>query len=348
MKRGDLDGYEKHATAAIALDRKPKEHEFSLHGERNPDIRDANLTASERDAQKIAGKTAAVRKVVKTKKRDAYWKNRAQETRRTRWNAAKKHGCAPTARKIGRAAANERRAVRQAAIFGNILAADGKEKFTVTIYTSADALMQAEGKTADQLAGLVGNYWKRATSARAGTTAKASKAERDAAKTVKKSAKAAHDSIYILVRKSGKESVVMPIRATSNVIRALENLQHRNPGTVGNPLFCSFAEKSPFAAAERVGEAITKAAYCGKPQKAAPNRPPEQEQPVRAQGGGGGNGGGGGAPATSGREDPPERSGAFPAGELGHYDDIWDVDLRFLSDMERERVLNERERAMEQ
>ena len=332
--RGDLDAMLRHDLKAAALDRQPTVHEFAKRadGGRNAEIAEHNKIVRTRNT--------AHTKRIKKRVRDDYWRKRTQKTLHTRRQTAKKYGCRPTAREIGRAAANERKAIRQTSIFQSILAADGKEKYAVTIYPTADALMKAERKTADQLTDLVGRYWTKATSARAKTNAQASKVAKEAAKAVKKSAKHTHNSVYVMVQKSGHETVVMPIKATSQVLRALKNLQKRNPETIGVPLPCSFAERSPFAAAERVGEAIAKAAYCGKPQKVVP----KHEQPVRAEGGSG-NGSGGGAPRESGREEPPERSGTVPAGELGHVDDIWDVDLRFLSEPERDRIIAERERA---
>ena len=351
-RRGDLNAMQKHAEAAIALDRTPQRKEYnrdSLNAQYNSEARAA-------DAERQQHELDVMHKYVKRAKHDAYYRRlhaRQMFTERTRETLAKKYGCEPTAQEIGKAIARERIDTRRADMFADLCAPTSTQmpQHEIAIYRSADELMKRERMTQEQLASFLFKT-KLAQLQKNGIKLdynKQNKLKRDIKHAIKHGK---FDKCAFVVAKplqtatkaaaASAKVAVMPIKATKQVLDTIQSVARCIP-IVGKPLASAVGvAKSPVDAAAKVADAVEKVA--DKTQRKTRRRQePEQERPQRGQQGQQQQGNQGNDKQS--KSDGKDADAISADGHIQGYDDLWDVDLKFVSEMERDRILAERERA---
>lgn len=343
--RGDYDAAQKHMEAAIRLDRTPQRKEYN----RDSNNAEYNRQAHASDAERQKHELDTLHKYVKRAKHDAYYKRlhaRKMFTERTRETLAKKYGCEPTPQSIGKAIAQERIDTRRADMFADLCAPTSQQtpQHELVIYKSLDELMKRESMTQDQLA-LFLFKTKMHELQKKGIKLDTNKQNR-LKRSIKHGLKhGAFDKCAFVVAKPLKaaagaaKAAVMPIKATKQVLDTIQSVARCIP-IVGKPLASAVGvAKSPVDAAAKVADAVEKVA--DKTQRKTRRRQePEQERPQRGQQQQGNQGN-----DKQSKSDGKDADAISADGHIQGYDDLWDVDLKFVSEMERDRILAERERA---
>ena len=346
-RRGDLNAMQKHAEAAIALDRTPQRKEYnrdSLNAQYNSEARAA-------DAERQQHELDVMHKYVKRAKHDAYYRRlhaRQMFTERTRETLAKKYGCEPTPQSIGKAIAQERIDTRRADMFANMLTPQDAQtpEYEITIYKSLDEMMKKEHMSQEQLVGfLYKSYKSRLAQLQKQCDYKQQlKLKKDIKHAVKSGKFAKHAFVVAKPLKAAAgaaKAAVMPIKATKQVLNTIQSISRCIP-IVGKPLASAVGvAKSPVDAAAKVADAVEKVADKTQ-RKTRSSQEPEQAQERPAERGQQGQQGN---DQQQNRDSGKDAEAISASGEIKGYDDIWDVDLKFVSEMERDRILAERERA---